>query len=96
VSKYDCAPGDPLDMLAEECAELIQACMKLRRFGPDGAPGYAGTKPRDEIKREIGDVLCAVERLIESGFMSEGEARIARDNKRARIYSEMIQRRGSL
>lgn len=84
--KYNCHPGEPLDMLAEECAELIQAIMKHRRFGPSGAPGYTGTKPTEDIKREVGDVLCSIERLIESRFMSEDEALFARGQKRARLY----------
>lgn len=86
MAKYNCAPGDPLDMLVEECAELIQAAMKLRRFGPDGATGYTGTKPRDEIKREVGDVLAAVDRLIASGFMTTTEAVTAARKKHERIY----------
>jgi hypothetical protein len=85
MSKYSCSPGDPLDMLAEECAELIQALMKFRRFGADGAPGYTGMTPREEIRREVGDVLCSIDRLIVSGFMSKGEAILACANKHERI-----------
>ena len=85
MSKYNCSPGEPLDVLAEECAELIQAIMKLYRFGPNGAPGYSGEKPREEIKREVGDVLAAIDRLIQSGFMNRGEALSACAAKHDRI-----------
>lgn len=85
MAKYNCSPGHPLDMLAEECAELIQAIMKLRRFGPEGAPGYTGTKPRDEIIRECGDVLVSVDRLVHFNLTTADELEAAKRIKWARL-----------
>lgn len=55
--------GDPLDMLVEECSEVIKAVMKARRFGFTGAPGYTGIKPFEEIVKEVGDVLACIDLL---------------------------------
>lgn len=51
--------GSPEDMVIEECAELIQAVMKARRFGyfnhhPDDP---RGTTNLDLIKSEMDDVV---------------------------------------
>lgn len=88
MPKYDCKMGDPLDMLVEECAEVIQAAMKARRFGLDGAPGYTGIKPREEIVNEIGDVLACIE-LLQCGtgflFVHADELEAAKQEKLAKI-----------
>lgn len=88
MPKYDCDMGDPLDMLVEECAEVIQAAMKARRFGLSGAPGYTGVKPREEIVKEIGDVLACIE-MMQSGrgflFLYPGELEAAKQAKLTKI-----------
>jgi NTP pyrophosphatase (non-canonical NTP hydrolase) len=73
-------------MLAEECAELIQAVMKLRRFGQDGAPGYEGVKPREEVIREIGDILVCVDRLVHFKLVATEELERAKKRKRERLF----------
>lgn len=83
--KYDCEMGDPLDMLAEECAEVIQAIMKARRFGMDGAPGYTGIKPRDEIVKELGDVLACIDLLPQRLRLNSGELEARKLEKLAKI-----------
>ena len=88
MPKYDCDMGDPLDMLVEECAEVIQAAMKARRFGLNGAPGYAGIKPREEIVKEIGDVLACIELMqfgVGSVFLYASELEEAKQAKLAKI-----------
>lgn len=86
--KYDCEMGDPLDMLAEECAEVIQAIMKARRFSLDGAPSYTGIRPREEIVKEIGDVLACIE-LLMAGYgtvlLNGAELDAAKNAKLAKI-----------
>ncbi|HEX4302517.1 MAG TPA: MazG nucleotide pyrophosphohydrolase domain-containing protein [Rhizomicrobium sp.] len=53
--------GDPLDILAEECGEVIQAIMKHRRFGHTSAQSAA--EARQRIVQEIGDLVVAVSLL---------------------------------
>ena len=54
-----------LDLLAEECAEVIQAIMKAKRFGLlDKFKGYyAGRTNEDAILREMGDVMAIMDKL---------------------------------
>ena len=49
--------GTPEDQLIEECAELIQAVMKARRFGYFNTHPETGTTNFDLIKREMDDVV---------------------------------------
>jgi hypothetical protein len=69
MAKYTYPPGDFLDMLQEECAEVIQAVCKLRRFGPTGAaaPGYIGPTPVQQLHQELGDLIVVIEHLIDPG-----------------------------
>lgn len=52
--------GDPMDCLAEECAEVIKALMKIKRFGLEGHPGKpmkdgVRVSNRDELLEEMQD-----------------------------------------
>jgi NTP pyrophosphatase (non-canonical NTP hydrolase) len=57
-----------LDILQEECAELIQAVSKLRRSGLDGAePGERSTKrieARGKVSEEMADVLNTISQVM--------------------------------
>ncbi len=56
--------GDPADRLMEECAELIQAICKAKRFGWEN---WHPDRPKEnnlhDVLREIGDVLEAIEKF---------------------------------
>lgn len=55
-----------LTILQEECAEVIQAVSKVRRFGLDNNV--------TELKKEIADLLCMVDILLDSDILRyEGE-----------------------
>lgn len=87
MPKYDCDMGDPLHMLAEECAEVIQAIMKAKRFGLTGAPGYTGMLPREEIVKEVGDILACIELVRDKyDFLQPYELEIAKEKKLAKIH----------
>lgn len=47
-----------LNILQEECAEVIQMVSKCRRFGMDGTHLKDGGTNRERLTEEIGDVLC--------------------------------------
>jgi|TARA_Y100000114_G_C11748880_1_gene323141 NTP pyrophosphatase (non-canonical NTP hydrolase) len=49
----------------EECGELIQACSKSIR-----CDDY---KNNDDLKEEIGDVMCMIELIKENGLISQRE-----------------------
>ena len=52
-------------ILAEECGELTQACMKILRRQ------YLDSKCRKELTEEIGDVLCLINKVIELNLVSQ-------------------------
>ena len=51
-----------LDILQEECAEVIQAISKCRRFGMDNSYKDGGTQ-REHLIQELGDVTLLIELL---------------------------------
>ena len=68
---------------AEECGELIQACSKaLRRQDLDD----------ENLRNEIGDVMCMIELLQEWDVVSwtEIEDRIQEKREKLKIWSELI------
>jgi NTP pyrophosphatase (non-canonical NTP hydrolase) len=85
MPKYNCSMGDPLDMLAEECAELIKELMKRKRFGDDGIAEYKGTKPKENIIQEMGDVLAVIDILISRGYITEIQLANAKERKINRL-----------
>ena len=86
MSKYNCGPGDPFDMLAEEAAEVIQAIMKYKRFGLlDSPENYEGTHPLDQIHREIGDFLAVLGMCVNESRLTPEYIETAVDDKIARL-----------
>ena len=63
---------ESLGILQEECAEVIQAVSKYRRFGDSN---------RLAIEQEIGDMLCIVLLLEQQGFISEVGLELAMNRK---------------
>jgi NTP pyrophosphatase (non-canonical NTP hydrolase) len=81
-----------LDILQEECAEVIQEISKCRRFGidsrhPDGRPH------QDHLEQEIGDVLFMIELLHEAGIVSEAGLQRAwlRKQEKLQKYSNIFE-----
>ena len=61
-----------MDILQEECAEVIQAVSKISRFGIDNfKPGKPKTN-REHLEEELGDMLAMIDILKEMGVVSSG------------------------
>jgi NTP pyrophosphatase (non-canonical NTP hydrolase) len=59
-----------MDILQEECAEVIQAVSKISRFGIDNVkPGKPKTN-RAHLEEELGDMLAMIDILIDKGIVS--------------------------
>lgn len=52
-----------LDKLQEECAEVIQAVSKIRRFGPHNHHPERATTNLEELLGELEDALAIVQAL---------------------------------
>jgi NTP pyrophosphatase (non-canonical NTP hydrolase) len=83
-----------MNILCEECAEVIQAVSKINRFGIDNyKPGKSKTN-RQHLEEELGDLLAMVDILIELGVVDESSlqqaevAKIEKLKKWSNIYEQ--------
>lgn len=70
-----------LDILQEECAEVIQSVSKCRRFGLDNLYLNGTGTQRENLVKEIGDVVAMIDLLKEHGVVTEAEIDTAKQNK---------------
>ena len=85
-----------MDILQEECAEVIQAVSKISRFGLDNLkPGKPKTN-REHLEEELGDLLAMIDILHEMDIVSWENldvakgAKIEKLKKWSNIYNERI------
>lgn len=80
-----------MNILSEECAEVIQAISKCHRFGLDNyKPGKPKTN-REHLEEEIGDLLAMVDILVNIGVVNVSSlehAKIAKIQK-LKIWSNI-------
>jgi NTP pyrophosphatase (non-canonical NTP hydrolase) len=66
-----------MDILQEECAEVIQAVSKISRFGIDNfKPGKPKTN-REHLEEELGDMLAMICILEKMGIIDQDALEIA-------------------
>jgi NTP pyrophosphatase (non-canonical NTP hydrolase) len=75
-----------LDILQEECAEVIQNISKCRRFGLDNEYLKGSGTQREQLAKEIGDMLAMVELLKEHGVITQAELDLAKRNKFVKLH----------
>ena len=91
MSKEDLVPFNDLTpddveaiaLCAEECGEAIQAAMKILRHGLETFdPGADhGRNNRDDLERELGQVLAAMDILWRQGLIRPEGIKRARNEK---------------
>ena len=60
-----------MNILSEECAEVIQAVSKINRFGMENyKPGKSKTN-REHLEEELGDLLAMICILEKMGVVSQ-------------------------
>jgi NTP pyrophosphatase (non-canonical NTP hydrolase) len=70
-----------MDILQEECAEVIVAISKISRFGLDNAkPGKPLTN-RQHLAEELGDLQAMINLCIDHKLVDVEEVKTAADNK---------------
>jgi NTP pyrophosphatase (non-canonical NTP hydrolase) len=74
-----------MDILQEECAEVIQMVSKCRRFGIDNTHLKAGVSNRARLTEEIGDLQAMIDLCIIYGLVDKDEVDRASDDKIAKL-----------
>ncbi len=76
---------ETLDILQEECAEVIVEISKCRRFGFDSKHYRTQLLHREMLSNEIGDVLAMVDILIDQGLVDKLSLDKAKQNKKEKL-----------
>ena len=81
-----------MDILQEECAEVIQMISKCRRFGIDNTHLKAGVSNRAKLTEEIGDLMCMIQLAQEFEVVDAGEvlAASAKKREKLKIWSDIF------
>lgn len=83
--------GEILDIMQEECAEVIQAVSKVRRFGPHNHHPQRQQTNQEELEEEVGDLLAMVDLLYATGLLRRSYTQLARQAKTHKLqqYSKV-------
>ena len=73
-----------LDITQEECAEVIQAISKCRRFGLDNSH-KSGLTQRENLTQEIGDILCMIDLIMAHGIVDHTKVQQAKQAKTVKL-----------
>jgi len=96
ATKMDSQTKEVMDILQEECAEVIQAISKISRFGLDNfKPGKPKTN-REHLEEELGDLMAMIDILQQLDIVSytnielASQAKIEKLKKWSNIFNENI------
>lgn len=83
-----------LDILQEECAEVIQMVSKCRRFGIDNQHLKADMPNRAKLTEEIGDLMCMLQLAQDYGIVDADEvwAASARKQEKLQTWSNIFKK----
>lgn len=70
---------------AEECGELVQACMKVARWGVD-------KKKIQNLIEEVGDVALMIDLMVDAGYITKDEIKARKQVKKLKLkkYSSLV------
>lgn len=75
-----------MDILQEECAEVIQAASKVFRFGTESRwPTEESGTTLEELQMEVGQVLAMIDILTEQCVLSDTAINAARHYKKEKL-----------
>ena len=69
----------------EECAEVTQAISKVFRFGMEDQ--HNGVSNREHLEEELGDLMCMIDLIIDSGMVSESAVMTAKNEKMLKLVT---------
>jgi NTP pyrophosphatase (non-canonical NTP hydrolase) len=92
VDKMNLKENEILNILQEECAEVIQMVSKCRRFGMDERHLKDGGTNRERLTEEIGDVICMLKLAQDFGIVDVTEVNDAafRKLEKLKIWSNIF------
>jgi NTP pyrophosphatase (non-canonical NTP hydrolase) len=76
---------EALDILQEECGEVIVEVSKCRRFGLESLHYKTGIKHSVMLETEVADVLALVDILTDQGILDVATLEIAKDAKKEKL-----------
>jgi len=79
VNKMNEQQKEILLITQEECAEVTQAISKVFRFGMEDS--YNGETNKAHLEEELGDLMCMIDLVIDSGMVSESAVMAAKAEK---------------
>lgn len=74
-----------MDILQEECAEVIVEVSKCRRFGLNSTHYKTNIEHSKMLALEVGDVLALVDILVDQGVLDVNELAVAKENKKEKL-----------
>jgi NTP pyrophosphatase (non-canonical NTP hydrolase) len=82
-----------LNILTEECAEVIQAISKTQRFGMDNTNPFSTETNREHLEQEIGDLLTMIDLLFVKGIINEENVLKAQQRKieKLKLWSKVYE-----
>jgi NTP pyrophosphatase (non-canonical NTP hydrolase) len=73
------AEREALDLLTEECGEVLQEIGKIGRFGIDCS--YSGPTNRERLQKECGQLLAVMALMVSMGMLNEDGLQEALEEK---------------
>jgi NTP pyrophosphatase (non-canonical NTP hydrolase) len=74
-----------LDIMQEECGEVVQVISKCRRFGLDNKYTEDSATNRSRLTEEVGDLMCMIQLMQEAGIVDIAEVMFAAGKKRVKL-----------
>jgi NTP pyrophosphatase (non-canonical NTP hydrolase) len=89
MNQIDSHQEECLNILQEECAEVIQAASNIKRFGIIGKRQDSTLNNIQNLTMELGDVLALVEMVQDSMGITTADLETARLHKMERLSQFM-------
>lgn len=76
---------EALNLLQEECAELIVEISKCRRFGFNTKHYQSGLLHKHHLQQEIADVLVLIDILVQDNLIDTDTLTVLKNNKQEKL-----------
>jgi NTP pyrophosphatase (non-canonical NTP hydrolase) len=77
--------NEAMDILQEECAEVIQAVSKCRRFGLNNIKPSKDRTNLECLEEEIGDLMAMIDILVDKNILLWDNLELAKTAKKEKL-----------